>query len=134
RLASRSGGRGGRRSRLFSRCRCCRGCRLGRGLRGGLRLLRRFPARTIKVAFLATRALGLLAAIIVNAGNGNGASIGIDGDGAAAIFERVLRLRGGETARQQEHGDSETLLHHCDLLSREPHSPEATTRWQLPSK
>jgi hypothetical protein len=51
----------------------------------------------------------------------NRASIGIDGDGAATILKRVLGLRGGEAARQQEHGDSETLLHCCDLLSREPH-------------
>ena len=137
RLAPRRGGwsgrsRGGRRSRrsgsLFSRCRCSRGCRLGCGLWGGLRLLRRLPGRTIKIAFLATRALGLLAGIIVDAGNLNRAAIGVDRNGAATILKRVLGLRGAEAARQQEHGDSETLLHCCDLLSREPHSPEAITQ------
>jgi hypothetical protein len=58
----------------------------------------------------------------------NRAAIRIDRDGAAAILETVLGLRGGEAARQQQHGDSETLLHHCDLLSREPHSPKAITQ------
>ena len=38
--------------------------------------------------------------------------------------KRVLGLRGAEAARQQEHGDSETLLHCCDLLSRESHPPK----------
>jgi hypothetical protein len=54
----------------------------------------------------------------------NRAAIGIDGDGAATILKRVLGLRGAEAARQQEHGDSETLLHCCDLLSRESHPPK----------
>jgi hypothetical protein len=94
--------------------------------------LRRFPARTIKIAFLAARAPGLLAGIIVDAGNMNRASIGIDGDGAAAILESVLGLRGGEAARQQEHGDSETLLHYCDLLSREPQSPKLLRAGSFP--
>ena len=49
----------------------------------------------------------------------NRAAIGVDRNGAAAILKRVLGLRGAEAARQQEHGDSETLLHCCDLLSRE---------------
>jgi hypothetical protein len=86
--------------------------------------LRRLPGRTIEVAFLATQAFGLLAGIIVDAGNMNRAAIGIDGDGAAAVLKTVLGLRGGEAARQQQHGDSETLLHCCDLLSRESHSPK----------
>src|SRR4029077_16304874 len=67
------------------------------------------------------RAFGLLAGIVVDAGYRKGAAIRIDGDGAAAIVKRVLGLRGG--ARQQEHGDSETLFHY-DLLSRNPQNPK----------
>jgi hypothetical protein len=75
-------------------------------LRIGLRLLRRWFAWTVAIGIVVARALGFAApGIVVDAGNLNGAAVGIDANGAAAIFEGVLGLRCG--ARQQQRGDSQ---------------------------
>ena len=58
------------------------------------------------------------AGIVVDAGNGNGAPVRIDADGAAAIFEFVLRLR--RAACQQECGNGQQPLHHDLLTQRNP--------------
>ena len=98
------------RSRRRSRSRS--GLRIG--LRIGLGLLRGLLTGPIVV--LGLRALRWATGIVVDAGYRNRPAIWVYADGAAAIFDSVLSLRGG--ARQQERSNSETLLH-GDLLSGE---------------
>jgi hypothetical protein len=92
---------------------------VGRGLLRDLLALR--------LGFIALGALGLAAGIIVDAGNLDGATIGIDADGAPAILERVLGLR-RSCGREQNRGDRQELLH-LDLQCREsvPNYPRAAS-------
>ena len=89
--------------RCFGRLRIC------------LRLLRRLFARTVAVLIIVL-ALCFPSRVVIDAGDRNRSPVRIDANGTPAIFERVLRLRGG--ARQQECGDSKQLSH-SDLLGRQ---------------
>jgi len=83
-------------------------------LRIDLGLLRRLLARTVAV-LIDMRTFGSPSRVVVDARDRNRAAIGIDANGASAIFEGVLSLR--SAARQQKRGERKKLFHH-DLLSR----------------
>jgi hypothetical protein len=76
-------------------------------LRIGLGLLRRLLAR-VRLVLLGLLGLAL-SRVVIDAGDLDRAPVGVDADGAAAIFESVLRLRSG--AHQKECGRGQQLPH-----------------------